>query len=337
MININRELYDYLYNEKGAEYSLDPNGVSLNVNNDNNKNLKYLGTYFPRSFTEAYKIYSNIFSNEDVFNKFNEKDKIRVLDIGSGTGGNLCGLLQVLVERFQNKEIIIISIDGNNDALNLQLDVINKLWNTIEANGNKLSGNLHHMNFNNKEEIEEKLDKLSMDNSIDIMHSFKFVNEFYKIDYELNKGMYAKLMCLGDKWLKKSGMLCLVDVTNKVSDLTFISIIFNNEVRQYFNNEESELNYLIPRCCAINYKVCNKTINCFSRLTFNVHFENIVNESKINYKLFIKNKLGKQLRNKLLDTPCGYETCYCRDYNDDFNCTKKFKTPYEIIEGSMEL
>lgn len=337
MININRELYNYLYNEKGAEYSLDPDGVSLNVDNDNEKNLKYLGTYFPRSFVESYHIYNNIFSNEDVFNKFNEKSKIRILDIGSGTGGNLCGLLQVLAERFENKEIIIISIDGNEDALKLQYDVLSKLWSTIESNTNKLSGNLHHMKFNDKEEIEDKLDKLSMDNSIDIMHSFKFVNEFYKVNYELNKGMYSKLMHLGNKWLKKSGILCLVDVTNKVSNLTFMSIIFNDEVRTYLTGQESELNYIVPRCCARNYDICDKKTNCFSRLTFNICFENTVKESKINYKLFIKNKLGKRLRDKIVENPCGYDTCYCKDCNDEYNCTKKLRIPYEIIEGRIGL
>lgn len=331
MITINEKLYNYLYNEMGATYSKDPKGVGLNVDNSEEENLNYLGTYFPRSFVESYRIYDNIFSNEDVFEMFNKNKIIKILDIGSGTGGDLIGLLQVLLEKFADKKIEVTSIDGNKNALQLQFNILNKLQLFIDFNGNELRRKLYCGRFRDKNDMEEKLNNVLTDNSFDIVNSFKFVNEFYKTNYNLNKGMYIKLIRLANEWLKKDGILCLVDITNRVANLDFMSIIFNDEVRKYFINEKSDLNYIIPKCCSQNYASCNKKTNCFSRVKLNIQFCNCKDISKINYKLFIKSELGSRLRNKILQNDCGkFSTCYCRDSENTYNCTKMIIEPYKL-------
>lgn len=117
MLKINKRLENYIFKDLEAEYCLDPLGVSSNIDNDEEKNKKYLGTYFPRSFVEAYRIYDNIFLNELILNEFNKKYELNILDIGSGTGGNLIGLLNVLVKKLNNKHFKIHSFDGNKIAL----------------------------------------------------------------------------------------------------------------------------------------------------------------------------------------------------------------------------
>lgn len=330
MIKINKKFYDYLYNELEAKYKKSPSDVESNLENDKEKNLEYLGTYFPRSFVESYYIYSNLFNNDEIFNKYNKKDVIKILDIGSGTGGNLFGLIQVLMERFHDKEIKIISIEGNKDALDLQVCIFNNLKKILNYN-NKVSGSLYHVKFKDKNELENKLSKLSMDGTIDIMQSFKVVNEFYRRDYEKNKGMYSHLLHLGNKWLKKSGILCIVDVTNKINNGEYASIIFNEEVRKFMCSEKSDLEYVIPKCCAVNYKNCRRENKCFSRRTFEVNFDNWIDNSKINCKVFIKPKLGTRIKESILKNVCEWyydNTCYCKDTIDTCNCTKEFNEPY---------
>ena len=240
MININKTFYNYLYNELQAKYIIDTFGVEDNLENDKEKNLKYLGTYFPRSFVESYDIYNNLFNNDDIFDKYNKKDTINILDIGSGIGGSLFGLIQVIMEKFNNKQIKIISIEGNKNAIDLQISIFKNLKKLIPYK-NKIHVSCHCIKFKNKNELETKLMKLGMDGSIDIMQSFKVVNEFYHKDYKSNKGMYSHLMYLGNKWLKKSGILCIVDVTNKINNTQYASIIFNEEVKKFLESKVREL------------------------------------------------------------------------------------------------
>lgn len=329
---INKELFEYLYNELGAIYDKNPSGVKSNLENDIEKNLAYLGTYFPRSYVESYKIYNNLFKNNDIYEKFNKKNIIRVLDIGSGIGGNLFGLLQVLMERFDEKVIDIVSIEGNRNAVDLQLQIFKDFKRFVNYN-NTVKGSVNTIKFNDKSELELKLSKLGLDNTIDIMQSFKVVNEFYRRDYENNKGMYSHLLYLGNKWLKKSGILCIVDVTDKINGGEYASIIFNEEVKKNLCNKESDLVYVIPRCCAMNYRKCTKEKICFSRRTFDIHFNECTDKSKINYKVFIKRKLGDKVIEEISHNVCKWDddieyTCYCKDVEDNCNCTKKFIEPY---------
>lgn len=332
MIEINKTFFDYLYDELGAEYQKSPSAVESNLENDTEKNLEYLGTYFPRSFVESYYIYSNLFDNEDIFEKYNKRSVIKVLDIGSGTGGSLFGLIQVLMEKFTGKEIKVVSIEGNKNAVDLQVEIFKNLSLVLNCN-NKVNGSVYTVKFNDKDELEKKLSTLGMDGTIDIMQSFKVVNEFYRRDYESNKGMYAHLLCLGNKWLKKSGILCIVDVTNKINNGEYASIMFNEEVKKYMCSEEQDLVYVIPRCCAVNYKSCTKGNTCFSKRTFQVHFGDWVDKSKINCKVFIKPELGIRVKKSILNNVCKWYddseyTCYCKDIEDDYNCTKKCEEPY---------
>lgn len=333
MIEINKKFFDYLYEELGAEYHKSPSAVECNLKNDMKKNLEYLGTYFQRSFVEAYYIYSNLFDNEDIFEKYNKKSVFKVLDIGSGTGGSLFGLIQVLMERFSGKEIKIISIEGNENAVDLQVKIFQDLNKLIDYNNNMVNGTAHIMTFSNKDELDLKLSKLGIDGTIDIMQSFKVVNEFYRIDYETNKGMYSQLLSLGNKWLRKSGILCVVDVTNKINNGEYASIMFNEEVKKYMCSEEPDLVYIIPKCCAVHYKNCTKGNTCFSKRTFKVHFGYRIDESKINCKVFIKPKLGIRVKKDIINNICKWYnddlyTCYCKDISDNYNCTKMLKEPY---------
>ena len=329
MINVNRKLYDYIYNDMGAEYYQNYKDVMINVDNDNEKNLKYLGTYFPRSFKEAYTIYDNIFSNGYIYNEFSSKHIINILDIGSGTGGNLIGLLQILCEKFNNKEINIISVDGNKNALELQKKLIDNIKDFVNLNGNRIRYKFHIMKFENKDEIELKLKKIMSSSSMDIIHSFKFLNELYNMDYDKNKGSYKNILKLGELYLKNNGLLCLVDVTSKVNNREFMSIIINKECREYLKENTSNLNYIIPLCCALNYNECVRPNSCFSRYQINTRYELWNDLSKISYKLFIKDPLGNLVLDEIYKDCCDeIGSCHCLDSTIDNNCTKLKDQPY---------
>ena len=249
------------------------------------------------------------------------------MDIGSGTGGSLMGLLQVLNERFSFKEFEIISIEGNEDAVTIQSDLLNVFERFIEFNWNNFKANVHTIAFDDKNDLDNRLSMLSLNNNIDIMHSFKVVNEFYRNDYNRNKGLYKELLRLGDKWLKDSGILCLVDVTDRIENVNFISILFNEEVKEYLRTQRTFLSYILPKCCAINYNLCMNRNQCYSKISVYTDFYNDQIESKINYKLFIKGNLGEEIRNEIVENGCNFDRCYCRGERIE-NCTKIYDSPY---------
>lgn len=56
-------LHDFIYNVMGGSYEPDKAAFQNNLFSDEEKNRKYLGTYFPRSFAESYCIFCNLFDN----------------------------------------------------------------------------------------------------------------------------------------------------------------------------------------------------------------------------------------------------------------------------------
>ena len=89
------------------------------------ENLKYLGTYFPRSYTESFCIFDNIFQNKNYLNFLIEKQSLNILSVGCGTGGDLIGLLAV-IEKYCNTNVTlnIWAIDGNKNALDILTQIV---------------------------------------------------------------------------------------------------------------------------------------------------------------------------------------------------------------------
>lgn len=74
--------------------------------------LGYLGTYFPRSYAEAYCIFSDFFARN--VTAWDGKEELRVFDLGCGCGGELIGLLDAVFTQLPRvKRVVVRAIDGN--------------------------------------------------------------------------------------------------------------------------------------------------------------------------------------------------------------------------------
>lgn len=330
MQHINIELHNYIYNEMEVENDPNYTEVRSNLKNGEEENLNYIGTYFPRSFKESYQIYKDIFSDEDIFNEFNKKHNIDILDIASGTGGNLFGLLQVLTEEFKNKIITIISIDGNEDALKKQLELFEQRDKFLDTKSDILNLVQIRMVFKNKERINQILSAGKI--KYDIIHSFKFLNELYNDNYTENQGSYKVMLECCENKLKENGVLCLVDVTCKIPNEDYMSIIMNKECRDYLIENDSNLSYILPVCCSKNYLQCEKTEDCFSRYDIDVNIQDEIITSKINYKLFIKDELGIKISEDIKRfSKCSREECHCKTSEEVHNCLKHNDGLYKLF------
>ena len=118
-------LDNLIFNELGAKYY--PRYADMtNVDDDKEKTLNYLGTYFPRSFAEAYCIFNDFFKKHSF--DYKDKTEFSVFDFGCGTGGEIVGLLTALNEHFPSlKKVHIIALDGNQFALSIYDKIITEL------------------------------------------------------------------------------------------------------------------------------------------------------------------------------------------------------------------
>ena len=292
MLDINKQLYYYLIKELGAYYEQHTNEVKSNLNNSPEDNKWYLGTYFPKSFKESYTIFSDIlqfFNNYDIFNN----NEINILDLGSGTGGQLFGLLHVLSNKInRNLKINIYSIDGNENALEIQKNIFKNYW-IYKYTEQDIKIKFIHYAFKNGDDIKKLLINNIEENSIDIFLSFKFLSEVLKND-------------------------------NKVYRKTLI--------KEYLNSEHS-LNLLLPLCCFYNAKQCKKSncyaqCSIYSNMIIDNNTYSKQVECKIMYNLFTKNGIIHENIQSFLQNVsticlnfCAFKdnskTCYC-DCNDKF-------------------
>lgn len=246
------------------------------------------------------------------------RNAINILDIGSGTGGQLFGLLQAIQEKLKPKVVRIFSVDGNKDALYIQKNIYNYFSNKV-VNNYSLQYYPYHKEFLNADDYLGYITEKYSD--IDIMLSFKFLSETIKPN---ESGFYAETLKAAEKVLRLDGVLCLVDTTNPIGDNDFVPLYANREIHRYINNTpDTTLRCILPTCCAKNIKKCRRqcTERCFTSFLVPVNYapssEKRASKGKITYKLFIKQSSSDNSENLVYDTDCQGECMvngrqYCR-------------------------
>ena len=334
MQTINSALEAYIFNRLNAVYAPDAIAAKNNLNNDTDKNRNYLGTYFPRTFVESYNIYYRLFQNQAIYNCYRPKELISILIIGSGTGGDLLGLLQVLNECFHSKEINIYSFDGNQDALNIQKQLIRDFYQFMPNRNNRITVYTYPAQFSCVNDVAESL-RINNIPFIDIMQSFKMCNELY--NQSNDKQVFYQLTALAEQYLSPNGIFVLEDVTNRNDDQRFNSVVMSDQVRNYFRqNPHSNLRYIIPVCCGKWYNRCTWS-HCLSIVEYRIFHRYAPGEkSKVAYKVMIKQPLGQLLYDSI-ETKDAYllaPRTYCTKdnylYNQDFPPCRNVADPYKL-------
>ncbi|WP_010168292.1 hypothetical protein [Candidatus Epulonipiscium viviparus] len=318
MISINPRLENYIFTTLGAIYDTNYDETKANLENDAYQNRKYLGTYFPRTFVEAYRIYYNLFAQQIVWQTFDQKDEIKIIAIGSGTGGDIFGLLNVLNHYFTNKTFTIYSIDGNANALQLQTHLIEHIQSFIplDSQHNKLVSNLYKITFNNPKVIAQSLKNLHLGSTVDIMHTFKFCNEIY--NFLDGTDIFSQIISLAETHLTQNGLLVLEDVTTKNYDCQYNAVTLNNQINNYMKaKKDTMLRYILPKPCARWNEDCQST-SCFSSVQYSVQHRGNPNDiSAVTYKVVAKPPLGDSLIQTFANEPGVYKM---RDIADGHYC-----------------
>lgn len=291
----------------------------------------YSAVYGLRSSAEAKEICEDLLGVPIINKTFKNKENINILDIGSGTGGNLMGLLWCLKENKlldNKKKVSVVSIDGNEKALEYQEKMRKELFPRVSWRPEKKE-------FEYKENFKNQINEIVSGNKFDIIMSFQFVNELYRKKYKKFHPLYKIMAELAYRYLKKDGLFILSDVNDKEESLPHhFSQLMNSEIIPYLQKEkETGLKCIIPLSCAFWYKECKRCYKCFQQKFFKVYYRHedyfkkeekerrsstgfkSIN-SKVVYKVFAHNELADKIFPQQLE--------------------KKDKDIYRISEGSKE-
>lgn len=195
-----------IFDELKAQYC--PRYSDMTNIDDNKDNaLNYLGTYFPRSFAESYCIFSEYFKSNN--SDFADKEELSIFDFGSGTGGEIIGLLTVLDEQFPNlKKVRIVALDGNQNALRLYEKVLSATQKQIKMHVENNSAPIMIDDFYDLSILNNVLNK-----NFDIIISFKAICEFVTKDQFEEQNAYEHIAKFLLPKLANNGLMLLVDVT----------------------------------------------------------------------------------------------------------------------------
>lgn len=310
---------ELIFSKLNAKYEPDYTKFNKNLHLDQNDNLIYLGTYFPRSYAESYLIFKNLFNNDVVKKTYLNKQEINILDIGSGTGGNLLGLLMSIIENLSAKiNINILAIDGNKDALQILQKIVFNIQ--IKYNLN-ISLNCQYISFENIDELYQN-SKMYFENNYDIITTSKMINEILNNDNNAYYGFCDYYL----PHLSSDGFLSIVDITMKINS-QFLPIILNKQVNKFIKNNVEDYKTIIPTSCYINEKKCSQ--DCFTNKIFYISHAAKQNDmSKITYRILTNKEFADNILDKI-ETGCivgqtQSETKYCH-HTSDKNTTTAFK------------
>ena len=317
---------NYIFNTCGATYQRD-SSVSSNKNNSHEKNLNYLGTYFPRSFAESYCICENIFGFRSINSKYHSKKNLKILSVGCGTGGDAIGIIQIAKKMFSHlDEVELVAIDVNEDATSILKKLVAEAQQNLEI---KISVTCIFCDF-----LKNGFSSDQLAHSVfDVIVSSKMINELISekpiIPYYFNFLLeYARL-------LSENGILIVSDITtySKNSRAWFPELL-NKQVNQFLTENSNEFCNLIPICCVKNGINCQ---GCYSQIRFYVsHSAKKSDETKISYRVIVRKRFYEKIgiTPKIANYKISDTAKYCKNHNcvqlteiaDGFDLTNGYRS-----------
>lgn len=211
-VSLPQWLDDYIFNQLKANYCPSNSDMTV-IDWDKSNVLNYLGTYFPRSYAEAYCIFSNFYTKDILSWLF--RDKVSIFDFGCGTSGEIIGLLSAMVNLLPNIQWVeITALDGNHNALRIFEDIIKVCSTHVDVNvAYRIIPTV----------IDDFYDLSLLDsiltNDFDIIISCKSICEFVTKERFEKQNPYEHIVKTFLPKLEPLGAMILVDVTtyNNVS------------------------------------------------------------------------------------------------------------------------
>lgn len=288
-------LDNYIFGNLNAEYAPDFQRFEYNLNLSHEDNLKYLGTYFPRSYAETFCIFDNIFTNDVIKSKYALKTETSILSVGCGTGGDIMGLLTIINKHFASiKRINVVAVDGNEDALNILSQIVEQANRQFHKD----------VTLFTRQVVFDRINAIDTNSSFDFIITSKLINEIINKGKGRMDNSYYDFAQAFLPMLKEEGFMLILDVTTKVGASEFCPILLNRQVNQ-FVYEHPDFVSIIPIPCA-NKDNCQ--VQCFSQKEFTVSHSRFANDkSRVAYRILVKKAFSQILQLTRQDKNARYQ------------------------------
>lgn len=254
----------------------------------------YLGTYMPRTVVEFQTIGQELLAMAAVRESLPRDRTLRVLDIGSGTGGAWMGWAYAMRQVLGVQQVEVVATDGNADALGLQAAFLRPIAKDaglgIRWVREQQRLGLSYMGF--MDDLCELLRKVQ--GQFDFILVSKHLSEFYQAGGLAAQPIVAAALHLLSQRLHATGSLVLLDVTQKTGEGTeFFPVRLAREVAHYLQAEPQGMRPILPIPCALHALAgCAAERSCFTQREFPIEITNpdtgtleCVN-SKVTYRVF---------------------------------------------------
>ena len=249
----------------------------------------YLGTYFPRSYAEAFCIVNNLLENSNYLSSIYALEEVNILDFCCGTGGEIIGLIDILQSKLPNlKRINIDAFDANPEAIRF----LCHLMKTVVASGNigiDININPQGLFVSSEQELSDLVNLTNV--QYHFIVSFKALNEFIQHSTFKNANAYTLISSYFLPLLSNEGVFILLDVTTKLNNSErFYPQVLNAGVNSFVNSCNNEFKTLYPYSCYFYETTCN---GCYMQDVFTVSHSRKRNDvSKVAYRIMCRKRFA---------------------------------------------
>lgn len=307
---------------------------------------------FPKSYSQSYEVYKDLFSDIEIFNTYNELSEINVLVLGAGSGGDVFGFIQACDAFFSGKQIHIYSVEGNEQALISQINIFRSF---IEPNliGNSVTLIPMHLTLEKKfEELEpllvEKFYKPLGSEKFDLIQMVKFMNEksirdkikFVDVFHFMNEKLLPnRLAVILENADPNSIHKCDKDVSQKA--LREFLIYCKKKLKS------NQLYALTPTPCiarrltGLSRQQCVRCLTCYDEINVLVARDednpNGIEATNVFLMKIVTGPLGEKIANSLQDDSVGYKTMSMSGKISDKYCTLNAKVEADSYANAFKI
>jgi SAM-dependent methyltransferase len=295
----------------GARYLRDHESVRINLDADEQRVLDYLGTYFPRTVVEFRTIVGELLAHSIAKSSVRGANVLRILDLGSGSGGAWIGLALALCDAGINIPLEVIAIDGNEIALDLQHKLAMEVFKAtgLSIRLITLPCSLRSERVGFAEDLANCLGACALDGEqFDFIIASKHFSEHYHAAGKAARGVLHEGLSQLSGYLSERGFMFLLDLTCRVgANGRYFPFLLADEVVQAVSAVGVELQTILPLPCAGNQSSCQASNGCFTqrKLSIRIQGDYLMNEvTKFTYRIFSRPPLAQAILNGMpLDAP----------------------------------
>ena len=276
-----------IFEELKGRWDADHGKFESNLLSSQDDNLVYLGTYFPRSYADTFCIFDNLFSLDSCHSSLEQKDSLKILSIGCGTGGDIIGLLTALLRNFtQFSDISVYAIDGNPYALSILKSVFDRFCVTTRCNAHLF---VKHMVINGF--LTDDLSDLPVQ-EFDFILSSKMIGEIISGGKGTKDNAYYDFGKAFLPMLTASGLCLILDVTTKPLHTSLFFPQMMGEQLNRLMREEDDYKVLAPISCSHFGNIC-QNLRCFQQKEFSIsHSRRSSDKCRVAYRLIARKEFA---------------------------------------------